>query len=188
MFILEHAVPEKFWAPRLQYIQRLYKRGCWRNVGLGVIEVYSPLYFNVKWYVAMTNKTNPRPKGWIEVWRRKGWKGWDASQTWVFPEFRGKGLARRFYRAIIDIDGEILYSGASHSRYARRLWASFVRDGLFAMHAQNLDNCRERCDVVWADDQLYSAIPLYSDSHDQKQRTKLKRDIRLVAYRKKEAT
>lgn len=185
MFILEQAITKQYWAPRYKAIMRLYKKGHWREVGLGVIEVFNPLYYNFKYYVIMTDGEKPRPMGWMEIWRKEGWKAWDESQVWLFPAFRGKGLSKLLYRAIISIDGQILYSGASHTKYTRAMWESFIRKGTYQIHAHDIVNLRQYCDVAWNPDdgQLWSALPLYEDWANRKAR-KIKRDIRLVAVKK----
>jgi GNAT superfamily N-acetyltransferase len=123
--------------------------------------------------------------GWIEVWQQVGWKGWDESQVWLFPAYRGQGLSKLLYKAIIDIDQQILYSGCSHTKYTKHLWESFVRKNTYTIHAHDLVSLRRYCDVVWIKDdgELYSALPLYGDIANKGAR-KIKQDIRLVAVKK----
>lgn len=186
MFIHEQAITKQYWAPRYKTIRRMFQKGNWRNVGLGVIEVFNPAYYNLKWYVMMTHGSDPRPMGWMEIWRKEGWKGWDECQVWLFPQFRGRGLSKLLYKAIIDIDNRILYSGVSHTKYTKHLWESFIRKGTYQIHAHDIVNLKRYCDVVWDKEngELWSALEIYSDTQNKEPRGRRRRDIRLVAIKK----
>lgn len=183
MFILEKPITKEFWAPVYRKIRRSYDKGHWRKVGkAGVVRVVPAGYYNLRYYVLMTEGDDPCPMGWLWLWRYPDWKGWDETQIWIFPEFRGRGLSPLLYKAAIDDDGQTLYTGQSHTKYTKGLWEKFVREGTYNIHAHDIANLKSFCDVVWDEDEIYSKLPLYED--EKHRRRNVKRDIRLVATKK----
>jgi hypothetical protein len=114
---------------------------------------------------------------WLMLKQRPGWTAWEVEQLWIFPAFRGQGLAKDLYRAVINDDGMLVASGKTHTKHSKALWESFVRRDFFTIWAHDFKNLSIRCPVYWDDGELYSRHRLYGG----------KGDIRLVATTKRTA-
>lgn len=178
MFLLERSIQKTHWTYAYKMITRLCQRGHARHLKNDVIEVHDPRSKHTRFYAVM-NERKSRPIGWLWSRRTPGWKAWDESHVWIFPEFRGQGLSNILYSAAINEDGLILHSGRSHTHVTKALWEKFVRKGTFSIWAQDLKNLRVRSDVFWEKDsnELWCALDLYNDAPNQ--------DVRLIATRNK---
>jgi GNAT superfamily N-acetyltransferase len=126
---------------------------------------------------AVVCPTKLRPLSWLYLWRQPEWKALEVIQVFTFPDAQGQGLARLLYEASVNIIGEIVMSGTTHTSSSRKLWEGFVRDGVFNVSAWNVKNLRERGQVHWEDGELQSDLELYE------KKPMATRDVRLIATR-----
>ncbi len=121
------------------------------------------------------------PISWMYLTQRKGWKAWEVTQVWTFPEHRGKGLAESLYRTAVDVDGLLLASGNSHTPHSQAVWRSFIRRRLFHIWAQDFKDLSQTSAVEVEDDELHCALPIYLRPHPH---GRPRSDVRLLAIRK----
>ena len=117
------------------------------------------------------------------VKQRPGWTAWEVEQLWVFPAFRGKGIASTLYRAVVNQDGMLLASGKTHTKYSKALWERFIRKQTFTIWAHDFANLDKWCDVVWDEDsgEVFSRLSLYTNVGNS---DKIGKDVRLIALKK----
>ena len=173
MLILERSVTEPYWKAHRDYINRRLSAGRWRRVGrYGVVNIQGNS--EVTTYAVLRDK---QPVAWLYLGKREAWHAWEVLQVWVFPEYRGEGLASKLYRAAVNGDGLLLASGETQSKSSRALWRRFIKKKMFNIWAQDFNNLESVASVSVEDDQLDCELPVYTREHGP-------HDIRLVAAKK----
>jgi GNAT superfamily N-acetyltransferase len=173
MLIYERSVTKPFWQVIENYINRRLQTARFTPVGeTGVMNIFggdtSTTYAILK---------HGKPVAWLYLGRRPRWKTWEVRQVWVFPEYRGKGLAGKLYRAAVNAHGITLASGKTQSKSSRALWHSFVQKGTFNIWAHDFNNLNHRSQVWLDDDDLQSELQIYT-------RQPSRQDVRLIAIRR----
>lgn len=121
------------------------------------------------------------PVSWLYLTQRRGWKAWEVTQVWTFPEHRGKGHAEMLYKAAVNSDRLLLASGNLHTQYSQALWRSFIRRRLFNIWAQDFKNLSSTSLVDVEDDELQCDLPIYIEPAAYERPST---DVRLLALRK----
>jgi len=178
MFVLERSITKAYWEPTQWYLIEHMRRG-WSWVGntrVAKIECTK----TGKAY-AMLDVVNGAcvPVGWIWLRRRAKWTAYEVHQTFVLKNYRGMGYAETMYKAAVNVDGVLLASGPSHTKYSAGLWRKFVRNSTFNVWAQDFKNLGRTSQVYLEDDKLVSTsnLDIYHLPYSWQ-------DVRLVAQRK----
>lgn len=180
MHILERSITRPYWEPRYRLIVRQYQDGWGQKVkNTRVTQIRGTGAGSVIYYTKFMNTANgPRPVGWLMLWKKAGWFCWEVSQLWVFPAYRGQGIAGELYKAAINADGLMLSSGKLHTKHSRRLWENFIRKKTFNIWAHDIKQLDVTSDVLWEDGSILTALTLYTEKVDRKS------DVRLMALAK----
>lgn len=118
------------------------------------------------------------PVAWLYFERQLGWKAWEVIQSFVPPEYRGQGIATELFEAAINVDGQIVASGKTHTSISRKMWESFIRKEMFRIWAQDFWDLNRSAQIFFEDGELFCPLNLYFRGSNQSE------DIRLIAIRK----
>lgn len=177
MLIFERSITRNEARFVYDYLVRRLVTGRFRKVKrTGVVEIFGNE--NITSYAVLDDGV---PVGWLKLQRKPGWFVYEVKHVWVEKEYRGTGITERIYRAAINHDGIAIASGITQTKWARALWARFVRDDVFNIWAQNLNDVSQRAAVWYDDGEVYTSLPyLYTRNTSLYRR----HDIRLIAVRK----
>lgn len=126
------------------------------------------------------------PIGWMWLERKNGWCAWEVVQLWVFPEYRGNGIATQFYKTAIDNLELMLASGISHTRHSKKLWKRFIQEETFNIWAHDFKNLERYSSIeVDEDGELSCDLAVYIPFSKYKMG---KEDVRLVAIKKEKTS
>jgi hypothetical protein len=183
MIIHERSVTKEYWSAIYDYIVRRLNTNRFHKIpGTNVLHVYGG--DNTRTYTILSTEPDTRgmPIAWLYLGKRPTWKAWEVRQVWVFPDWRGEGLAAKIYKAAVNKEGIILASGKTQAKSARALWLKLVRDEVFNIWAQDFNDLDLRSAVWFEDDMLHSDLELYVNP--RRGWYSLKHDVRLIAIRK----
>lgn len=174
MQILERSITRQNWEPAYRFLTRKVRVECREVAGATMVPGAGG---RVYYAVFVDTGKGRRPVGWLRLHRQVGWSAWEVEQLWVFPEYRGRGLAGHLYKAAINGDGLMVASGKTHTKHSKALWESFVRKETFNIWAHDFKDLTSRHEVLWEDNEIFCALELYSPS-------KSKSDVRLIAIKR----
>ena len=173
MYLLERAITHAYWKPTQDYLRRRIKANRFREIGgTGVIEVHGG-----KCITSYVICDEWEPIGWIYLKRRRTWAAWEVAQTFVLKDYRGNGYAERLYKTAINVDGVLLASGCSHTKFSMGLWKKFIKNKTFEIWAHDFRNVSSCAQVIYEDGEVLCALPLYHSPWG-------KQDVRLIASRR----
>jgi len=179
MLVLRNAVNRVHWSQGLEYLCNRMARIESQRVRDGVWRIDSGAHLKLYYTVDRAGW----PTSWIWLWQRPGWKAWEVTSVWTFPEQRGRGLASLLYRSAVNTDGLLLASGNLHTQYSQALWRKFIRAGTFTIWAQDFKHL-DRTSLVEIDtdaDELLCDLEIYQEPKRHHPR---RTDVRLLALRK----
>jgi GNAT superfamily N-acetyltransferase len=180
MLILERSVTKYYWMGMYKYLYRKihFNQYSWVN---GWIARFDGGQQHRTYALMSRHEDSYRPIAWVYLWRRPGWAAWEVKQVFVFEQLRGKGIAKKLYKAAIDIDGVIMTSGLSQTKYSRGLWLSFVKNNTFNIFAIDYKDFSKRSQVFWdkGNEEVWCDLPIYSKVSQTP-----RRDVRLIATRR----
>jgi hypothetical protein len=179
MRIYERSVTQPYWEPVYRYLAKRW-RPTFRQIGDVTMLHGTGKGQRIYYAIFRNSRYGPRPAGWLILRQRLGWWAWEVEQLWVFPAFRGQGMAKQLYKAAIDGDNLIVASGKTHTKYSKGLWESFIRKGTFNIWAHDFQNVSRWCPVIWDAGEVYSRISLYDTGglYDT-----INQDMRLMALK-----
>lgn len=161
MYIQNQSVTRPYWEPvyrrltRRIFASRKIKSDVRRLDGLGK---GLTIYF----LTVVETPKGLRPSGWLWLQRRKDWFAYEVQQLFIFPDFRGCGIATRLFDAAINHQKIMVASGKTHTNTSRSMWESFVRKKKFNIWAHDFDDLNNTSEVFWDEDEIFSQINLYS--------------------------
>lgn len=166
-----------------RYVLRCLKTGRCSVIGkTGVTRV--PDYRDNPTVLSYAVLDEGQPVAWLKLKCKPGWAAFEVKHVWVEPEYRGCGLTESIYRAAINHDGIMIASGITQTKWARALWARFVRDDIFHIWAQDLNDLDRVAPVFYDEGEVYTSLPhLYTRDF----KIYKKHDVRLIAVKKPNA-
>jgi GNAT superfamily N-acetyltransferase len=180
MLIHERSVTKYYWMKMYRYLFRKVRLNQYSWVHGWIARFDGGQQYRTYAFMGR-HEDSYRPLAWLYLWRRPGWVTWEVMQVFAFEQLRGKGIAKKLYQAAIDIDGVILTSGFTQTKYSRALWLSFIKKETFAMFAIDYKDFSKRSQVFWdkEDEEVWCDLPIYSKVSQTP-----RRDVRLIATRK----
>lgn len=129
-------------------------------------------------------KSTPHPAivGFCALNKIPKWVALETTMLYVSPEYRGGGVARKIYDAIMT-DGQIVISGYSHNPKSKSLWMRMVKSRKYAMWAADILDLTRNAQIEIVDGKFECSLKLYEDI--KKLRRQRKQDIRIIAFNPK---
>lgn len=125
-------------------------------------------------------------KGYLIIGKKKRrWAAWQVIMTFIDEQYRGFGLGKRLYDAVIVHDALMLMSDFKQTVNAKTLWESFIRSKKYNIWAQDVADLNNISQVFWdsENDEVYSNLHIWHvDS--KKPRDNPREDVRLIAVAK----
>lgn len=122
-------------------------------------------------------------KGYLIIEKKKrGWAAWQVIISYVNSQYRGLGLGKQLYDAVITHDDLMLMTDFKQTENAKSLWESFIRSKRYNIWAQDIHNLENKSLAFWdkENNEVYSNLSIWhKDGHIP--REKIKEDVRLIA-------
>jgi GNAT superfamily N-acetyltransferase len=175
MLKLERSISAIHWVPIYNELCAAITNKHARKVSANTICVQSE--FERTYALTISEDGIKYPVSWLKLWREQGWFAWEVIHVFTLNDFRGRGFARKLYKAAINNDRIDVLSGVTQSKWSRGLWESFAKHNDFLLYAIDLKDESSVCQVFWENDELQSELQLYHQPSS-------KIDVRIVAERK----
>jgi GNAT superfamily N-acetyltransferase len=170
LYIVDAPISKPYWEPTFREIVKLLPKS--ETLTTCIKRIDRTPYQR---YYVLTDRRGD-VKGWMFLTQRPGWAAWEVAQSFMFDEWRGQGLGKRLYTAVLIHARLLLSSGTQQSKSSRGMWRWLAQQRDFSVWAQDFNDLDKAEPVVFSDGELWSPLQIYvSDAEEVQQ------DVRLLA-------